>query len=434
MVEQHLIMSGRSMNKITSITRQDIIDIIREGIWIKYDSPKLNSATGEFEDGCTIRMPIYGRLDEIEFLSRLYDLDKMPSHDPRFSTARDDILKHTVYNDDWDSFWYFTDSRFKLSNGNDDIYILKFICEMLHPAVRNEHYEWKKYLEIFNRLLEPDGYEIIPVERISGRDIFEAHEIDRIVIPHSNDNIYAGLKPIGEGSYAIVYKFTDEFYHKDFVLKRAKKDLNKKELERFRREYDEMHKLRSLYVVEVYAYNENLNEYIMELMDFSLDKYMEINNSKMSVKMRRRIILQLIQAFKYLHSKGLLHRDISIKNVLLREYEDGTVIVKISDFGLVKIIDSDLTSENTEFKGSLNDPSLKIEGFKNYNLLHELYAITLLFAFIITGRTTGARISNPNVKELIEKGTNQDKDKRFQSIEELGEAAKRCLYAMEDQP
>lgn len=422
------------MNKITDITRQDIIDIIKEGVWVKYDSPQLNSATGEFEDGYTVRIPIYGRLDEIAFLSRLYDLDKMPSHDPRFSTARDDILKHTVYNDDWDSFWYFTDSRFKLSNGNDDIYILRFICEMLHPAVRNEHYEWKKYLQIFNRLLEPDGYEIIPVERISGRDIFEAHEIDHIVIPHSNDNIYAGLKPIGEGSYAIVYKFTDEFYHKDFVLKRAKKDLNKKELERFRREYDEMHKLRSLYVVEVYSYNEELNEYIMELMDFSLDKYMEINNSKMSVKMRRRIILQLIQAFKYLHSKGLLHRDISIKNVLLREYEDGTVIVKISDFGLVKIIDSDLTSENTEFKGSLNDPSLKIEGFENYNLLHELYAITLLFAFIITGKTNWARISNPNVKELIEKGTNQDKDKRFQTIEELGEAAKRCLYAMEDQP
>ena len=103
----------------------------------------------------------------------------------------------------------------------------------------------------------------------------------------------------------------------------------------------------------------------------------------------------------------MFHRDISINNVLLRKYDD-VLIVKLSDFGLVKLSDSDLTSENTEFKGSLNDPSLKIEGFGNYGLLHEIYAITLLFSYVLTGKTNWAKITDPAVKTFMEKGNLQE--------------------------
>lgn len=64
------------------------------------------------------------------------------------------------------------------------------------------------------------------------------------------------LKMIGEGSYAHVYKYKDPFYKKTFVVKRAKKELNEKELERFKIEYESMKKLNSPYIVEVYSYNE----------------------------------------------------------------------------------------------------------------------------------------------------------------------------------
>jgi len=44
----------------------------------------------------------YGSLDDVEFLSRIYDLDNMPSTDGRFKTARGDIRQHTINNpDDW---------------------------------------------------------------------------------------------------------------------------------------------------------------------------------------------------------------------------------------------------------------------------------------------------------------------------------------------
>lgn len=418
------------MKRITDVTRQDIIDIIKDGIWIPFDEPKLDGESGKYIDGYTVQIPVYGRLSEIEFLGRLYDLDNMPSTDGRFRNASGDIWQHTVNNNDWDDYWYFTDRRFHLSNGNDDEYILSFICQMLHPAVRVEKTNWKLYLETFNKLLEPDGYVLVPVKKISGRDAFEAREIDHIVISRSHDAVYKGMKPLGEGSYARVFRYTDDFYDKEFVLKRAKSELNEKELARFRREFDEMHALNSPYIVEVYSFNEERNEYTMELMDCTLEDYITKNNSTLTMAKRKSIISQLLRAYGYLHSKNVYHRDISPKNVLLKLYDDA-IVVKISDFGLVKIVDSDLTSENTDIKGSLNDPALKTQGFANYSLIHEIYALTLLFAYIMTGKSNWAKITNPAVKAFISKGTNPDHTKRIQTLNELDDAVKQCIASIE---
>ena len=253
---------------------------------------------------------------------------------------------------------------------------------------------------------------------------------ESVVVSGKSHSFVSNLKPIGNGSYANVFRYTDEFYHRDFVLKRAKNDLNEKELQRFKREFEEMQSLHSPYIVEVYSYNEAKHEYIMELMDFTLEKYISKNNPSMTLQERKNIIMQLLRAYGYLHSKNIFHRDISPKNVLLKQYDD-VLIVKLSDFGLVKLVNSDLTSENTDLKGSLNDPALKVEGFGNYGLLHELYAITLLFTYIMTGKLAWDKIKDPIVKSFMDKGTNPDKTKRFQTLEELGDAVKSCFAKLE---
>lgn len=112
------------------------------------------------------------------------------------------------------------------------------------------------------------------------------------------------------------------FIKRDFVLKRAKSDLNEKELARFKREYEQMQVLHSPYIVEVYSYNDERHEYIMELMDFTLEKYISINNSNITIQTRKNIIMQLLRAYGYLHSKSVFHRDISHKMFLLKQYDD----------------------------------------------------------------------------------------------------------------
>lgn len=105
------------MNRITDVTRQDLIDIIESGIWVSLKEPEFDRESGEYIDGYSVKMSPYGRLNEIDFLSRIYDLDKMPSTDSRFLNARRDIWQHTINNEDWDEYWYFSDDRFHLSNG-----------------------------------------------------------------------------------------------------------------------------------------------------------------------------------------------------------------------------------------------------------------------------------------------------------------------------
>ena len=153
-------------------------------------------------------------------------------------------------------------------------------------------------------------------------------------------------------------------------------------------------------------------------MDCTLDKYISENNGKLTFGQRKSIVLQLLKAFKHIHSKGLLHRDICPKNVLLKLYDDVRV-VKVSDFGLVKIPDTDLTSVNTEYKGYFNDPELRLEGFNTYCIIHETYAITRLIYFVMTGRTNTDKISNPTLKSFVTQGLSADKKKRFQDIDEL---------------
>ena len=247
--------------------------------------------------------------------------------------------------------------------------------------------------------------------------------LSSITISHKQQDFTFDLKLIGSGSYANVYKYKDTFYNRPFILKRAKKELTDKEVARFKREFDVMNDLSSPYILEVYCYNPDKNEYIMEYMDYTLDGYIAAHNSTLTIVQRKGIAQQILRAFDYLHSKGHLHRDISPKNILIKEYDD-TLVVKLSDFGLVKIPDSTLTTVNTEFKGYFNDPALVVEGFNTYGIVHETYALTRVIYFVMTGKTNTEKITNQNLRSFVEKGLNPDKAKRFQNIRDMISAFK----------
>ena len=247
--------------------------------------------------------------------------------------------------------------------------------------------------------------------------------LSSITISHKQQDFTFDLKLIGSGSYANVYKYKDTFYNRPFILKRAKKELTDKEMARFKREFDVMNDLSSPYILEVYCYIPDKNEYIMEYMDYTLDGYIAAHNSTLTIIQRKGIAQQILRAFDYLHSKGHLHRDISPKNILIKEYDD-TLVVKLSDFGLVKIPDSTLTTVNTEFKGYFNDPALVVEGFNTYGIVHETYALTRVIYFVMTGKTNTEKITNQNLRNFVERGLNPDKTKRFQNIRDMISAFK----------
>jgi eukaryotic-like serine/threonine-protein kinase len=83
------------------------------------------------------------------------------------------------------------------------------------------------------------------------------------------------MRMVGSGAFANVYSFVDPVYDVTISLKRAKSDLEPKELERFRREFEVLKSLRYPYILEVYKYSEERPEYTMEFCDFTLHKFMQ---------------------------------------------------------------------------------------------------------------------------------------------------------------
>lgn len=255
-----------------------------------------------------------------------------------------------------------------------------------------------------------------PIEIIELTPIFQMSA--SVALSNDEKEIYANLKPVGEGSYARVFSYVDPNYQIPIILKRARTELDAKEIQRFKQEYEVLRSLHSPYIVEVYAYNEAKNEYTMEYMDESIYDFIQKQNCKLSLSSRKAIISQICRGLSYIHSKGLLHRDISPTNVFVKHYNDIDV-VKIGDFGLVKIPNSNLTSIQSELKGSLNDPDLIHVGFSNYEMCHETYALTRLCYFILTGRTNINKQKDGAIKQFWDKGTNLDRTKRFRSTDDL---------------
>jgi hypothetical protein len=112
-----------------------------------------------------------GGLDDVEFLSRLYDLQKLPSHDGRFKDASGDIWQHCINNDDWDHYWIFGDDRFGLVDGSVEAF-LRLLCETVHPVVRPDRDAALKIVSHYNDQLRPAGWEIVEEDRIGGRPRF----------------------------------------------------------------------------------------------------------------------------------------------------------------------------------------------------------------------------------------------------------------------
>ena len=115
----------------------------------------------------------FGRMDEVEFLQRIFDLKTLPSNDSRFKDIASDIWQHRYNNDDWPNDWIYGDSRFNLLQGPSSTF-LKFLCETVHPVVRPDRNEALSLVQHYNDQLRRDGWQLIEEEKIAGRPRYTA--------------------------------------------------------------------------------------------------------------------------------------------------------------------------------------------------------------------------------------------------------------------
>ncbi|WOT36825.1 protein kinase family protein [Streptomyces coeruleorubidus] len=257
----------------------------------------------------------------------------------------------------------------------------------------------------------PDDFEkiaIIKYEPVFSRPVTE------IKLKKSSQR--TRLQLIGEGSYAKVFSFTDPDYGIKFAIKRANKGMSERDLHRFQQEFEILKRLRFPYIVEVFQYDATRNEYLMEFCESTLRKYIKKRNNTLPFSSRKRIALQFLYGVNYIHSEGLLHRDVSLQNVLVKTFNGGAVLVKLSDFGLAKDKNSEFTRTKTEMRGTYRDPLLA--NFKDYGVRNEIYSIGWVLSYIFTGRE--ALMSQDDApSQIVRKCAAHDVAHRYGSVREL---------------
>ena len=122
-----------------------------------------------------------GRLSHADFLARIFDLEKIPSYDPRCSHAYADIQLHMGRFDDWETNWIFTDNRFDLINATDEVFC-QFLCEVLDPAVRpnDSEIETQEFVEAVNLILSESTLRLVPIRKKYGKPKYSVVEKDSL--------------------------------------------------------------------------------------------------------------------------------------------------------------------------------------------------------------------------------------------------------------
>ena len=113
---------------------------------------------------------------------------------------------------------------------------------------------------------------------------------------------------------------------------------------------------------------------LMELMDESLTYFLELSSGDIPYHIQVNLSYDIAQALAFLHTNGIIHRDLSSNNVLLIDGRRA----KVTDFGMSKIIDVNKTDQAkmTTCPGTpvymppeaFNEPSVYTEKLDNFSL------------------------------------------------------------------
>lgn len=211
----------------------------------------------------------------------------------------------------------------------------------------------RRFLVPTNGSAIPDDFTLIEIE-----DYEPVFTSTSTSVTKANGSARFKLHLVGEGSYALVHKYVDDDYGITIARKKAKKHLNAQGLARFKREFELLSSIKFPHIVAAYRYDEDEDAYTMEYCEETLDTYVRRTNATLPLARRKRIALQLLYGVNFLHRAKIIHRDISRKNILIKHYDDPAVMVKLSDFGLAKSHDSDLTRTGSSMKGTIIDPTV----------------------------------------------------------------------------
>ncbi|XP_056010462.1 serine/threonine-protein kinase PLK4-like isoform X2 [Ostrea edulis] len=146
---------------------------------------------------------------------------------------------------------------------------------------------------------------------------------------------YQVLNLLGKGGFACVYRARSNKTGMEVAIKMIDKKLMKAHgmVARVRKEVEIHSRLKHPSILELYNYFED-NNYVYLVLEIclngELNRYLKANCKVLTEDEAQHFMRQIVEGMFYLHSHGILHRDLTLANLLLT----GNMNVKIADFGL----------------------------------------------------------------------------------------------------
>jgi len=120
----------------------------------------------------------------------------------------------------------------------------------------------------------------------------------------------------------------------------------------------------------------------------TLEKVLDSNPGKgMAVERTRRLLRQVSQALEVVHAKKVIHRDLKPSNILLST-EGGGEVAKVTDFGLVKLVDVGLARTATLAGASLGyaPPEQYEQGNQRVTERTDVFSLAAITYEMLAGR------------------------------------------------
>lgn len=214
----------------------------------------------------------------------------------------------------------------------------------------------------------------------------------------------------------------DRYHQQWVILKRIKPEYAEKQEFRdlFFKEYAILSNLKHPNIIEVLRRGEDEEgAYIyMEYIDGRPLTEVIGNNGITNQILLKKMALEILQALKYIHSKGFFHRDLKPDNILVSNIGDN---VKLIDFGLAvgSGFDDNLLKAGTPRYGA---PEQLRNTNKKPTQRADIYAFGKIFLQMLTGSTDTIdllEVTDKNYHEIINKCLQTNPDDRFGYASEI---------------